>query len=95
MDLNSLTLSYLKDKKRIEIPEKEEKGMGNHLLLKGASGNNLKNVDLKIPLGTFTLITGVSGSGKSTLINETLVKILMKKIYKSKLFRFLINLLKG
>ncbi len=81
----SLTLSYLNDNKRIEIPEKHRTGIGKSLLLKGASGNNLKNVDLEIPLGTFTVITGVSGSGKSTLINETLVKILMKKIYSSKL----------
>ncbi len=81
----SLTLSYLNDKKRIEIPEKQREGIGKSLILKGASGNNLKNVDLEIPLGTFTVITGVSGSGKSTLINETLVKILMKKIYSSKL----------
>ncbi len=82
---DSLTLSYLTDKKQIEIPSKRRDGNGKFLLLKGASGNNLKKVDLKIPLGTFTLITGVSGSGKSTLINDTLVKILMKKIYGSKL----------
>ncbi len=82
---DSLTLSYLNNKKQIEIPEKRREGIGKSLILKGASGNNLKNVDLTIPLGTLTLITGVSGSGKSTLINETLVKILMKKIYGSKL----------
>lgn len=82
---DSLTLSYLNNKKQIEIPEKRREGIGKSLILKGASGNNLKNVDLTIPLGTLTLITGVSGSGKSTLINETLVKILMKEIYSSKL----------
>jgi len=82
---DSLTLSYLNNKKQIEIPEKRREGIGKSLILKGASGNNLKNVDLTIPLGTLTLITGVSGSGKSTLINETLVKILMKEIYGSKL----------
>jgi excinuclease ABC subunit A len=80
---DSITLSYLKHKKEIKIPEQRRKGNGKFILLKGASGNNLKNVDLKIPLGTLTLVTGVSGSGKSSLINETLVKILMRKFYKS------------
>ncbi len=82
---DSLTLSYLNHKKKIELPEKRRKGIGLFLTLKGASGNNLKNVNLKIPLGTLTLVTGVSGSGKSSLVNETLVKILMNKIYKSKM----------
>jgi excinuclease ABC subunit A len=81
---DSLTLSYLNDKKAIKVPEKRRPGNGNSLELKGASGNNLKNVNLKILLGTLTLITGVSGSGKSSLLNETLVKILMNKFYKSK-----------
>ncbi|MEG8947597.1 excinuclease ABC subunit UvrA [Rosettibacter firmus] len=80
---NSLTAQYLKNQKRIEIPKERRKGNGKFIELIGASGNNLKNVNLKIPLGTFVTITGVSGSGKSSLINETLVKILFKKIYNS------------
>jgi excinuclease ABC subunit A len=81
---NSLTLSYLLNEKKIEIPSARRKGNGKFIELLGTTGNNLQNVNLKIPLGTFVAITGVSGSGKSSLINETLVKILMKKIYKSK-----------
>ncbi len=81
---DSLTLSYLNDKKEIKIPKERRTGNGNFIELKGARGNNLKSVNLKIPLGTLSLITGVSGSGKSSLLNETLVKILMNKFYKSK-----------
>ncbi|MCK9279435.1 MAG: excinuclease ABC subunit UvrA [Melioribacteraceae bacterium] len=81
---HSLTIDYLKDDKRIEMPAERRKGNGNSISIIGASGNNLKNVDLTIPLGTFTTITGVSGSGKSSLINETLVRILMHKFYQSK-----------
>lgn len=81
---DSLTLSYLKNEKQIPLPKERRKGNGKYLELLGASGNNLKNINLKIPLGTLTLITGVSGSGKSSVINETLVKILMNKIYNSK-----------
>ncbi|HET8573101.1 MAG TPA: excinuclease ABC subunit UvrA [Edaphocola sp.] len=73
---HSLTADYLNNKKRIALPDERRKGNGHVLKLSGASGNNLKNVTLKIPLGTFTCITGVSGSGKSTLINETLYPIL-------------------
>jgi excinuclease ABC subunit A len=80
----SLTLDYLNGEKEIIVPLEKRPGNGKYLTLKGASGNNLKNVELKIPLATLTLITGVSGSGKSSLVNETLVKILMAKIYKSK-----------
>ncbi|MGA7721232.1 MAG: excinuclease ABC subunit UvrA [Ignavibacteriaceae bacterium] len=82
--INSLTLEYLSYRKQIPIPLERKKGNGTNLILKGASGHNLKNVNLKIPIGTLTLITGVSGSGKSSLINETLFKILMNKIYNSK-----------
>jgi excinuclease ABC subunit A len=73
---DSITAGYLKGTLKIEIPAKRRKGNGKFLELKGATGNNLKNVDLKIPLGVFTCITGVSGSGKSSLINHTLYPIL-------------------
>ena len=69
--------------------------MEKFISLKGAKGNNLQNVNLNIPLGTLTLITGVSGSGKSSLLNETLVKILMNKIYKSKLVPLPYNKVEG
>ncbi|MCZ7603747.1 MAG: excinuclease ABC subunit UvrA [Melioribacteraceae bacterium] len=81
---SSITLDYLKNKTQIEVPEKRREGNGNFIKIEGAAGHNLKNVDLKIPLSTFTSVTGVSGSGKSSIINETLVKILMRKYYKSK-----------
>lgn len=78
---NSITAQYLNHKKEIEIPEERRKGNGSKIVLKGATGNNLRNVTLTIPLGTFTGITGVSGSGKSTLINETLYPILSRHCY--------------
>lgn len=78
---NSPTALYLKRKEDIAIPNERRKGNGHKLILRGASGNNLKNVDIEIPLGTFTCITGVSGSGKSTLINETLYPILSRHCY--------------
>ncbi|MCW8812900.1 MAG: excinuclease ABC subunit UvrA [Ignavibacteriaceae bacterium] len=81
---DSLTLSYLKSRGKIKVPEQRRKGNGKFITLTGAKGNNLQSIKLKIPLGTLTLITGVSGSGKSSVLNETLVKILMNKIYKSK-----------
>jgi excinuclease ABC subunit A len=68
---------------RIPIPAQRRKGSGDFLTLSGATGNNLQNVDLKLPLGTFTAVTGVSGSGKSTLIIDTLYKILAKHFYKA------------
>lgn len=79
--MNSLTTGYLLGDLKIEIPKKRRKGNGNKLSLLGANGHNLKNVDLHIPLGTFTCITGVSGSGKSTLIHHTLYPILNAHIY--------------
>lgn len=81
---NSLTIEYLIDKKKIKLPDKRRDGNGKFIRLIGATGNNLKNVNLQIPLGTLTLVTGVSGSGKSSLINETLVKVLMQHFYNSK-----------
>ena len=81
---NSLTGKYLTGEKCIEIPKTRRKGSKKFLKIKGAKENNLKNIDVDIPLGTFTCITGVSGSGKSTLINEILCKAVSQKIYKSK-----------
>ncbi len=84
MDCSSITCQYLSGKKRIEIPQKRREGHKNKfLLLKGATGHNLKNVDLKLPLGKMICVTGVSGSGKSSLINETLYPILSKHFYRS------------
>ncbi|WP_421891683.1 excinuclease ABC subunit UvrA [Marinoscillum sp.] len=80
----SLTADYLNGNLKIEIPTERRKGNGNFLELKGATGHNLKNVDLKLPLGTMICVTGVSGSGKSSLIHETLYPILRKHFYKSR-----------
>ncbi len=73
---DTLTADYLNGKKAIEVPKKRRKGNGKELVLKGCTGNNLKNVDVTFPLGKMIGVTGVSGSGKSTLINETLYPIL-------------------
>lgn len=81
---NSLTLAYLLNKRSILVPPERRNGDDKFIKISGASGNNLTSVNIKIPLAKLVAITGVSGSGKSTLINETLVRILMKKIYKSK-----------
>ena len=80
----SLTLDYLTYKKSVAIPSKRRKSNGKFIELIGASGNNLNNINIKIPLATFTAVTGVSGSGKSSLINDTLVRILMKQFHNSK-----------
>ncbi|WP_304035453.1 excinuclease ABC subunit UvrA [Mesonia mobilis] len=73
---DTLTASYLNGKKEIKVPEQRREGNGKFIELKGATGNNLKNVSVKFPLGKMILVTGVSGSGKSTLINETLYPIM-------------------
>ena len=80
---DTLTASYLNGSRKIEIPAQRRKGNGKYILLKGAKGHNLKNVDLHLPLGMFVCVTGVSGSGKSSLINGTLHPILSKHFYRS------------
>lgn len=81
---NSITGQYLSGKKCIEIPKIRRKGTGKIIEIIGASENNLKNIDVKIPLGTFTCVTGVSGSGKSSLIMQILSKAVSQNLYKSK-----------
>lgn len=80
---DTLTASYLNGSRKIEIPVQRRSGNGKYILLKGAKGHNLKNVDLHLPLGMFVCVTGVSGSGKSSLINGTLYPILSKHFYRS------------
>ncbi|MBR6700268.1 MAG: excinuclease ABC subunit UvrA [Firmicutes bacterium] len=81
---DSITGQYLRGVKEIPVPKIRNKGNGNFLTVKGAAANNLKNVDVKIPLGLFTCITGVSGSGKSSLVNEILYKTLASKLNRAK-----------
>lgn len=81
---NSLTGKYLKGIEKIEVPEKRRKGNKKYLEIKGASENNLKNINVKFPLGKFICVTGVSGSGKSTLVNEILYKVVANNLYKTK-----------
>lgn len=80
---STLTAQYLNGKKSIEVPEERRGGNGKHLIIRGATGHNLKDVDLDIPLGKFICVAGVSGSGKSSLINSTLQPILSKHLYRS------------
>lgn len=82
---NSLTLEYLQGLKNIPVPQTRRPGNGFYLKLKGARGNNLKNLDVTFPLGCFIGVAGVSGSGKSSLINETLMPILKNKLHRAKL----------
>jgi excinuclease ABC subunit A len=80
---NTMTADYLNGRLEIEIPKKRRKGNGKKITLKGATGHNLKNVDITFPLNTFICVTGVSGSGKSSLINGTLLPILSQHLYRS------------
>ncbi|MBE6047700.1 MAG: excinuclease ABC subunit UvrA [Clostridium sp.] len=81
---DSITGQYLTGKKKIEVPSERRKGNGNKITIKGAKENNLKNINVSIPLGTLTMVTGVSGSGKSTLVNQILYKGLNKLVNNSK-----------
>ena len=81
---NSLTGKYLSGKLKIEVPDKRRKGNGKYIEIKGASENNLKDINVKFPLGKFICVTGVSGSGKSSLVNEILYKSVASNLYKTK-----------
>lgn len=83
MKSNTLTAKYLKNEKKIPVPDTRRPGSGESIFLTGAYGNNLKNVNIEFPLGKFICITGVSGSGKSSLLNETLYPVLSKHFYRS------------
>lgn len=81
---NSTTAQYLSGELSIEVPTQRRQGNGDEIILRGATGNNLKDVDVAFPLGTFICVTGVSGSGKSSLINETLYPVLHNYVYKGR-----------
>ncbi|MBE6152788.1 MAG: excinuclease ABC subunit UvrA [Firmicutes bacterium] len=92
---DSITGNYLSGREKIEIPKIRRKGNGKFIEIKGASENNLKNINVKIPLGKLVLVTGVSGSGKSSLINEILYKSLALNIYGSKVIPGKCKMIKG
>lgn len=81
----SITGQYLSGKKKIEVPEERRKPNGKWIEIKGAKENNLKNIDVRLPMGVFTCVTGVSGSGKSTLVNEILYKAVASSLYRTKM----------
>ena len=81
---NSITADYLSGRKAIPVPAARRKGNGNHIVIKGAAENNLKNINVKIPLGEFVCVTGVSGSGKSSLVNDIVYKVLANKLNRAK-----------
>lgn len=95
LDSNSDTAQYLNGKKSIAIPKERRAGNGKALILKGATGNNLKHVEVTLPLGKLIVVSGVSGSGKSTLINETLYPILSKHCYNSRVTPMPFKSIKG
>jgi excinuclease ABC subunit A len=95
LKLDTLTSSYLNGHRKIAVPAERREGNGKFLELKGANGNNLKNVDVKFPLGKFIVVTGVSGSGKSTLINETLYPLLATHAYGSRVSPLAYKNIKG
>ena len=84
-DENSITGQYLSGRLKIEVPKKRRKGNGKFITVKGAKENNLKNINVKFPLGTYTVVTGVSGSGKSSLVNEILCKGIQATLSKTKI----------
>ncbi len=92
---DSLTGRYLAGLEKIEVPKKRRKGNGKYLEIKGAREHNLKNINVKIPLGKFVCVTGVSGSGKSSLVDEIIYKVLMKHVYNSKVEPGIYKSIKG